>query len=337
MLKTIEVFLITGFLGSGKTACLNHIIKHMPVDLKTMVLMNEFGATGIDGVLVETADLNVVEINKGSIFCACAKTDFIKALADIAVNFRPDVLFIEATGVANPSDIRRDVQLPFFKGAFSFQKQLCLVDLSNFMQEFEQFAAAEYQIKNADLCLLNKIDLSAPAELEAVKKLILRHNPAVQFEETIFGQLDLNRLLPKELGRSAGEFPMRQTVTAAELEAVMRGMLRDPFAGLQPPDTLESAVYQWSGGNVDEFMAMVEKWPRTLVRVKALLKFINGAKVRFDWVMGELTFDKCTQDNRLHKNYENIWNHIVLLAEPAVMREFEAMALTESRLTKVAE
>lgn len=337
MLKTIEVYLITGFLGSGKTACLNHIIKNMPADLKTMILMNEFGATGIDGVLVETEDLNIVEINKGSIFCACAKTDFIRALADIAVNFRPDVLFIEATGVANPSDIRRDLKLPFFKGAFSFQKQICLVDLSNFQQEFEQFASAEYQIKNADLCLLNKIDLSGPAELKAVKELVLKHNPAVEFEETIFGQLDLDRLLPKELGRGQGEHPLRQNIDDRELEAVMRDILRDPFAGLQPPDALESAVYEWSGGNVDEFMGLVDKWPRALVRVKALLKFINGAKVRFDWVLGELTFDKCAQDNRLHKNYDNIWNRIVLLAEPAVMREFERMALTESKLTKVAE
>lgn len=337
MLKTIEVYLITGFLGSGKTACLNHIIKNMPADLKVMILMNEFGTIGIDGALVETADLNIVEINKGSIFCACAKTDFIQALADIAVNLRPDVLFIEATGVANPSDIRRDMRLPFFKGAFSFQKQICLVDLSNFMQEFKQFAAAEYQVKNADLCLLNKSDLSGPAEIQAVKELIIKHNPAVKFEETIFGRLDLARLLPKEPGRVQGEYPMQQNVTGQELEAVMRDVLRDPFAGLQPPDKLESAVYQWSGGNANEFMGLVQKWPPALVRVKALLKFIDGTKARFDWVLGELTFDKCLQDNHLHKNYENIWNRIMFLAEPAVMREFETMVLTEFKLTKVAE
>lgn len=337
MFKTIDVYLITGFLGSGKTACLNHIMKHIPADLKTMILMNEFGATGIDGVLVETDDLNIVEINKGSIFCACAKTDFIRALADIAVNFRPDVLIIEAAGVANPSDIRRDLQLPFFKGAFNFQKQLCLVDLSNFIQEIDQFAAAAYQIKSADLCVLNKSDLSEPGQVRAVKELILQHNPDVEFEETIFGQVALDRLFPKTMERGAGEHPMRQNVTQQELNVVMRGMLCDPGAGLQPPDTLVSAVYHWAGGTVDEFMALVENWPRELVRVKALLKFLNGAKVRFDWVLGQLTFDKCMQDNRLHKNYEHLWNHIVFLAEPGVMREFEDAARQEPKLTKVAE
>lgn len=337
MLKTIEVYLVTGFLGSGKTACLNHIIKNAPTNVKTMVLMNEFGATGIDGVLLETADLNIVEINKGSIFCACAKTDFIRALAEIASKFKPDVLIIEATGVANPSDIRRDLQLPFLKGAFNFQKQICLVDLSNFVQEFETFGSPGYQIKAADLCLLNKSDLSDADQVAAVKDLILQHNSNVVFQQTVLGQFDVAGLFPENAGKTTAGVPGVKPVTNSELETVMRAMQCDLNASLTPPDTLASAVFLWQGGSVDDFMTLVEKWPRELVRVKALLKFINGAKVRFDWVLGQLTFDKCEQNNNLHANYENLWNKIVLLAEPDVLQAFDNMALTEAGLTKMAE
>ena len=102
MSKT-DVFLITGFLGSGKTTFLNRIIDAFPTDRKLMILMNEFGEIGIDGTLVENDDVEMLEISKGSIFCVCVKTDFIKGLMNIVSTIRPEVLLIEATGVANTS------------------------------------------------------------------------------------------------------------------------------------------------------------------------------------------------------------------------------------------
>lgn len=337
MCRAIEVYLITGFLGSGKTACLNHILKHAPAGLKVMVLMNEFGAMGIDGVLTETADLNIVEINKGSIFCACAKTDFIKALAEIAAKFKPNVLLIEATGVANPTDIRRDMQLPFFKGAFNFRKQICLVDVTNFLREFETFEAAGCQIKSADLCLLNKSDLSDADQINAVKNLILQHNPKACFEQTVLGRLNVKRLFPVEPGATSGEPPAQEPLTQQALNAVMRGMLCDLNGNLTPPDTLVSAVYVWAGGNKEDFEALAASLPREIIRIKALLKFNNGDKARFDWVLGGFTFSGLNQNNKLHANYDNLWNHIVLLAKPEVMRAFENATLKATKLTKMAE
>ncbi|MBC2745103.1 MAG: hypothetical protein HGJ93_19285 [Desulfosarcina sp.] len=106
MSATTSVYLITGFLGSGKTTLLNRIIQSFPKDRKLMILMNEFGDIGVDGTLVDDDDLAMLEISKGSIFCVCVKTDFIKGLMDIAQRMQPDVLIIEATGVANPSQGR---------------------------------------------------------------------------------------------------------------------------------------------------------------------------------------------------------------------------------------
>lgn len=336
MIKTIEVYLITGFLGSGKTSCLNHIFKNIPHGVKAMILMNEFGTVGIDGVLVETDDLNILEINKGSIFCACAKTDFIKALAAIASQIRPDVLFIEATGVANPADIKRDLQLPFFKGAFNFQKQLCLIDLANFTQEFELFASAEYQIRAADICVLNKSDLSEPGQIATVKNLICKHNPQTAFMETSFGKIDLTQIFPAGLGQNQGNFPMTQDVTPAELAAVMRGLMTDLSLSLNPPDTLVSAVYQWQGGSRKDFEQMLAQWPADMVRMKALLKFNNDDTLRFDWIMGRHTFSPYNADAGLHKNYAGLWNHIVILAEPEPMRKFETEAANTPELAKAA-
>ena len=116
MSEPIDVYLISGFLGAGKTTFLNRLIKVVPEDVTFLILMNEFGEVGLDGTLVESEDLDMIEISKGSIFCACVKTDFIKALHEIAHTVHPDVMLIETTGVANPTDLDRDLKLPIFGG-----------------------------------------------------------------------------------------------------------------------------------------------------------------------------------------------------------------------------
>ena len=132
MAENTEVYLITGFLGSGKTTFLNRIINAFPKDRQLMILMNEFGDLGVDGALVEGDDLDMLEISKGSIFCVCVKTDFIKGLMDIARNKQPDVLLIEATGVANPTDLKKDLQFSIFKDQFQLKEQFCLIDAGQF-------------------------------------------------------------------------------------------------------------------------------------------------------------------------------------------------------------
>lgn len=335
MLKTIDVYLITGFLGSGKTSCLNHIVKSVPSGFKAMILMNEFGSVGLDGLYLETSALNIVEVNKGSIFCACAKADFIRALAEIAVRHRPDVLFIEATGMANPKDIRKDLQLPFFKGAFKFAKQYCLVDVQNFVQACDQFNAPCYQLAAADVCILNKCDLSTALQVEEVRQLVVRHNPAAACVETSFGQIDLVELFPKLPPLANGAFPMTTPVTGSEIEAVLRGMLCDLDATLTPSDTLVSAVYKWCGRGIEAFKGIIAQWPDAVVRAKALLCFEDAPVLRFDWVLGQYTFCEMVSDVKLYKNYDSLYNHVVVLAQPEIIAAFTADA--NPLLEKVAD
>src|SRR5660397_191580 len=96
---TTDVYLISGFLGAGKTTFLNRLIGEVPEEVTFLVLMNEFGEMGLDGTMVEGEDTDILEISKGSIFCACVKTDFIKALHEISQTVRPDVMLIETNRV----------------------------------------------------------------------------------------------------------------------------------------------------------------------------------------------------------------------------------------------
>ena len=94
MEKNIQLYLVSGFLGSGKTTFLRQLLLQMQ-NVRVGVIVNEFGSIGIDGKVLQQGDTKMVEINNGSIFCACLKDGFVKTL--VAFLEQPiDVLFIEA-------------------------------------------------------------------------------------------------------------------------------------------------------------------------------------------------------------------------------------------------
>jgi len=162
MYEMTRVYLITGFLGSGKTTLLNRIIDFFPKEKKLTILMNEFGEIGIDGTLVQGENIDMLEISKGSIFCVCVKTDFIKGLYELSTKVQPDVLLIESTGVANPSDLKKDLNLPIFSNRFHFVEQFCLVDAAHFLDAYEAYASLEKQIASSTVFVINKTDLAPP-------------------------------------------------------------------------------------------------------------------------------------------------------------------------------
>ena len=186
-----KVYLITGFLGAGKTTFLNRIIDRFPRDKKLTLLVNEFGEVGVDGTLVEGEDIDMMEISKGSIFCVCVKTDFIKGLYELSTTVKPDVLLIESTGVANPSDLKKDIKLPIFNNRFNFMEQFCIIDAPHFLGAYEVYASLEKQIASSSVFIINKIDTASPETIAATKDVIRKFHPDPLFFETNYADIPL--------------------------------------------------------------------------------------------------------------------------------------------------
>ena len=103
--KMMEVFLVSGFLGSGKTTLIRHLLTSRIKDLgKIALIVNEVGEIGVDGTLLSGQNVDMVEITSGCI-CCTMKNDFSKAVQEIRERIKPDFLIVEATGVAQPGDI----------------------------------------------------------------------------------------------------------------------------------------------------------------------------------------------------------------------------------------
>jgi len=310
-----EVYLITGFLGSGKTTFLNRIINAFPQDKQLMILMNEFGDLGVDGALVEGDDLDMLEISRGSIFCVCVKTDFIKGLMDIARNKQPDVLLIEATGVANPTDLKKDLNLSIFKGQFQLKEQFCIIDAANFEDAYDTFTSVEKQIESATVFIVNKVDEADGATIERVRQIVARHHPAPIFIETMYADIPLETYLPTA-GPDAGH--QSPDISPEELERFIDGLMAAPGISMMPPDQLLSRTLDWSAKDVDALETMVSRIPAGIARAKGLVQ-AGGDIYLFNCVMGKTKLEKIDQK----KGMGALLNKVVFIGTPEAMQQLD--------------
>jgi G3E family GTPase len=321
--------MITGFLGSGKTTFLNRIINRFPEDMKLTILMNEFGEIGLDGTLIEGDEIDMMEISKGSIFCVCVKTDFIKGLYELCTSVQPDVLLIESTGVANPSDLKRDLKLPIFNDRFHYLEQFCTIDAVHFLDAYEIYASLEKQIASSTVFIINKTDLASSETIADVKKVICEFHPDPTFFETTYADIPLDKFFffAEETKRvdkeSALEKDKRPALSEDELDKFIDDLLDSPDIEITPPDLLMSVAYRWSGDNLDQLKTVAKGLPPSVVRSKGFLEE-KGEMYLFNYVMGDWTIEKTEipKDRIQHKNV------VVFIGPPESMEGIEKVAQT---------
>ena len=329
MSEVTRVYLITGFLGSGKTTLLNRIIDMFPSDKKLTLLVNEFGEIGVDGTLVEGDEIDMMEISKGSIFCVCVKTDFIKGLYELNSQVQPDVLLIESTGVANPSDLKKDLKLPIFNDRFHFKEQFCVIDAEHFLDAYNVYASLEKQIASSTAFIINKIDLASPQRIEDTKNIIRQFHTEPLFYETTYAEIPLESFF--DLTEPASSDPQtlkpQKTTTKLmsdeELEQFIDDLLDSPDLEITPPDTLMSVTYLWQGDNLVQIRDMAEALPASIVRAKGFVEE-NSRTYLFNYVMGTWTIDETT----VAKNRINHKNIVVFIGPPESMEGIEQAAKT---------
>lgn len=198
MNKEIDLYLISGFLGSGKTTFLQKMLKNMS-GKKIGVIINEFGSIGIDGMLVEKDGIQLVEINNGSIFCACLKGGFVKTLIEFSKE-DIDVLLIENSGMADPSNMHTLLgELGDKTGRpYHYRGAVCIADSVTFMRHVQVLSPVQNQIASSNFIAVNKIDLVNQGAILAIRQRIEELNPQAKVYETIYSEVPFE-ILEKEL------------------------------------------------------------------------------------------------------------------------------------------
>jgi G3E family GTPase len=165
----IQSFIITGFLGVGKTTMLTNTVKEHFSDKKVAIIVNEFGDIGVDGNILSNVYSEVLEISEGCICCQLAQ-EFESGVIEIMNKYNPEIIFVETSGASEPFPIFLSLQ----NLGISVEGVICVVDSKN-LGSYKDNSTAKYQIGGSNIIVLNKTDLVNDDELEAVREAHRQH------------------------------------------------------------------------------------------------------------------------------------------------------------------
>lgn len=189
----IKLYLITGFLGAGKTTFLKNFIRQH-AQYRFKVIVNEFGKEGIDGSLIKESGAQVEEISNGSIFCSCRLDQFENALSQ-AVNDNPDIILVETSGLSDPSSMETILEETKRFESITYMGCVCLVDAINIKKVLATVRVSKKQLAAADLLLINKSDLASEEALLEAEALIRQHQPNAIIHRTTYGRIEMEWLV----------------------------------------------------------------------------------------------------------------------------------------------
>lgn len=177
----IPVILITGFLGSGKTTLLNRLLAD---EVKTAVVINEFGATPIDQDLLRRQDMPMTVLSGGCLCCqikgALAPTLKNLWMAWNNAASKPfERLVIETSGVASPEPILDTLlREPWLSKRYGLQQIITTLAMPSAIAQLERHAEARAQMAWADLLLLTHADLADSAQQSELYHYLKTRAPA---------------------------------------------------------------------------------------------------------------------------------------------------------------
>ena len=232
--KEIPVLLLTGYLGSGKTTLVNHILSNER-GIKFAVIVNDIGEVNIDADLIQKGgivgkkDESLVALQNGCI-CCTLKMDLIEQIFDLMKMERFDYIVIEASGICEPEPIAQTIcSIPRMGGAYTkygicrLDSIVTVVDALRLQSEFacgDDLARKNIgeedienliiqQIEFCNIILLNKAAEVKPEELERIKRIVRTLQPGAEIIECNYADVDLDKII------HTGMFNFERVATSA--------------------------------------------------------------------------------------------------------------------------
>ncbi len=174
----MQVIVVGGFLGSGKTTTIINMGKYLADKGKRVaIIVNEIGEVGIDGDVINRFGFDSKEITNGCI-CCTLKVSMKTTVTLLAKEYNPDILLVEPTGIAFPHVIKEDIELMNLGEEVTVAPLVTLIDGSRFkhlMKEAKNFSMR--QIIDAEILGINKTDIIKPIQLPILEASVQQLNP----------------------------------------------------------------------------------------------------------------------------------------------------------------
>jgi G3E family GTPase len=286
----LPVTVITGFLGSGKTTLVKHILTNQH-GLRTAVIVNEFSELGIDSELIVSADDDMVELENGCICCSI-NNNFVDAIFRIlARDRRVDYLVVETTGLADPLPVVLTFLRSEFRELTRVDSIITVADAGSFCLDLFESEAARNQLRYGDVVLLNKCDLVDAAHLRTLESSIRGVKEGARIIQTTQCRLPLPLIL------SVGLFQSDRFFADQEHQEAGHGA-HDHAHDHVAADGFESLSFQSERPfAVHKFQDFLNRLPEGVYRGKGLL-WIHESNQRhiFHLVAGRFSLDESPWD-----------------------------------------
>ncbi|MFB5194431.1 CobW family GTP-binding protein [Neobacillus sp. KR4-4] len=251
-MKKAEVYILSGFLGSGKTSLLKQLLEdEQRTGRKTAVMMNELGKVSIDSDIVDEEDVTLKELLGGCICCSIQ--DKLEAqLQGLLVEEEPEVIYIETTGAAHPVEVLDAILSPLFADKLIIKGIITTVDGTRWLvrkllsPQLQQLILE--QVRHADYILVNKLNELTESEQAKITFEIQAINPNARCLLTNFSQVSIDQLRKLSVSVDKVTQPVHLNLTTFVYQ-------------------FESAISQ------TEFEDFLKKLPDTIYRIKGYLKF----------------------------------------------------------------
>ena len=154
MSNTIPLYLVTGFLGSGKTSIINSLLSQVK-EKRVGLILNDFGSIVVDSALIKSSSevVAIKNLSGGQIFCSCLSGSFVKSVIEMA-DQNPDFIIVEASGLAKPAPLLELVSIITEKNASKrvtlMEGMMCVIDAERYLTLSQSLMTLEEQVMFSD-------------------------------------------------------------------------------------------------------------------------------------------------------------------------------------------
>lgn len=308
------IYILSGFLGSGKTTLLIRLIASFKQQgLRPAIVMNEIGEVNIEGLAADEA-VPTAEMLSGCI-CCTIRSDLSSEIAMLIQRERPDVIVIEATGIANPMEILDATAEASLYMRIDVKKLITVVDAAhllhlNIEQKGKTYRLMQEQIRAASALVLNKMDLVEDRDRETIRELVKRWNPHAPIVPSVRCDLNVEDLLQSDPGernehsivhhREAGD-AHEHTDKNEQANSHKHDHNHDHTHEHGSHDHVMSYTYYFSHPvNSVEFERLIAGLPRDVYRAKGILTFSDtNSRFLFQYAFRESDFMKITPQGQV--------------------------------------
>lgn len=261
----IQSFIITGFLGVGKTTMLTNTVKKYFSDKKVAIVVNEFGDIGIDGNILSNVYSEVLEISEGCICCQLAE-EFESGVLEIISKYEPEIIFVETSGASEPFPIFLSMQ----NLGISVEGVICVVDSKN-LDSYKDNSTAKYQIGGSNIIVLNKTDLVSEDALEASKQEVIQIKEEYNIKNTLTGATVFNNfVINKSEQGLVGKEVFDGVYRIDEIIGLSKDYQHHDHTGKD--SITQKVAYLKEDINFADVDAVLQNLPKSIYRVKGVVK-----------------------------------------------------------------